>query len=272
MKFIKCIVYWTSPNSILSFLNEIDKTSSEERKCIKRAELRKQFWIVTFTAAIGLLSLNYLKYASSFNYFIELLKSMFSLQFNLKHSYYIDLYSYIWWGIWHVISFIILPMLAIKLVLKQNLSSYGWQLGSVCKHWPGYLILTVPIVLLAILASFREDFIEHYPFYRLADRSWLDLIAWEVIYIAQFIAVEFFFRGFLLNGLRVQLGSLAIPAMCLPYLMFHFPKIWLESAGSILFGFFLGVLSLKSRSIWGGVIVHVVIALSLDFSALIQWS
>jgi membrane protease YdiL (CAAX protease family) len=56
----------------------------------------------------------------------------------------------------------------------------------------------------------------------------------------------------------------------LPYLMLHFPKLWPESFGAILFGFFLGVLALLSRSIWGGVGVHVGIALTMDIAALLQ--
>ena len=42
----------------------------------------------------------------------------------------------------------------------------------------------------------------------------------------------------------------------------------LEATGSILFGLFLGVLALMSRSIWGGVMVHVAVALSMDLAGL----
>lgn len=58
--------------------------------------------------------------------------------------------------------------------------------------------------------------------------------------------------------------------MCVPYLMIHFPKLWPEALGAILFGFFLGILALRSRSIWGGVMVHVTIALTMDLAALLR--
>jgi len=138
------------------------------------------------------------------------------------------------------------------------------------EHWRGYVLLAAPIILFAIIASFGDEFSTHYPFYDDAHRSWFDLLAWECIYILQFVAVEFFFRGYLVNGLKRQFGSLSIAVMCLPYLMLHFPKLWPESFGAILFGFFLGVLALMSRSIWGGVMVHVSIALTMDIAALIQ--
>lgn len=161
-------------------------------------------------------------------------------------------------------------MLCIKYILKQNLSQYGWQWGSVHQHWLGYILLMSPILLFAFLASFRDDFANHYPFYNMASRSWFDFIAWEIIYISQFIAVEFFFRGFIVNGLRIPFGSLSIAVMCLPYLMLHFPKLWLESTGAISFGLLLGILALRSKSIWGGVFVHVGIALMMDVTAMLQ--
>jgi membrane protease YdiL (CAAX protease family) len=128
----------------------------------------------------------------------------------------------------------------------------------------------MPVMVFAILASFRPDFVNHYPFYSDAKFSLLDLLVWEIIYISQFVTVEFFFRGFLLSSLQPRFGSLAIAVMCVPYLMLHFTKPWLEAAGAIGFGFFLGILALKSRSIWGGVIVHAGIALCMDCAALIQ--
>ena len=52
--------------------------------------------------------------------------------------------------------------------------------------------------------------------------------------------------------------------------MIHFSKPWLEASGAILFGLFLGVLAMRSRSIWGGVIVHIAVAASMDVVALLQ--
>jgi membrane protease YdiL (CAAX protease family) len=116
--------------------------------------------------------------------------------------------------------------------------------------------------------SLGEDFVAHYPFYSLAGRSWIDLVLWELLYLSQFVFLEFFFRGFMLNALRPAIGANAIWIMCVPYMMIHLPKLWLEASGAILFGLFLGILALRSRSIWGGVLVHAGVALSMDIAAL----
>ena len=267
--------YWLNPKQILGFIQAIDQEAERERKRVADEVLLKRAWIVIAVSCVCLLAVHYLKYSNNLNTVIPAFQQLFSIDNNdwlraYRYSEYRDLWGYLWWGSWHYLFFLLVPMLTIKLVLKQNLSEYGWQWGSVHKHWLGYVLLTTPILLFAFLVSFREDFANHYPFYKFAHFSWFDLIAWECIYILQFVAVEFFFRGFLVNGLRVKFGSLSVAVMCLPYLMLHFPKLWLESTGAILFGFFLGILALRSKSIWGGVGVHVAIALMMDMAALAQ--
>jgi len=268
-------LYWLRPKQIWSHVSAIDHQAEQERQLISAETLKNRAWVVIAVACVCLLMLHYLKYSSNLHTFIPMLESLFSIPkgqwlSSYYRSDYRELWGYVWWGFWHLLAFIIIPMLTVKLLLKQSLRDYGWQWGDVHKHWLGYVLLTTPIIGFAIMASFRSDFANHYPFYGFAHMSWMDLLLWESIYIMQFVAVEFFFRGFLVNGLRTQFGSLAVAVMCLPYLMLHFPKLWLESTGAILFGFFLGVLALKSRSIWGGVAVHVAIALTMDFAAMIQ--
>ena len=103
---------------------------------------------------------------------------------------------------------------------------------------------------------------------RLANRSSFDLWAWEGLYAAQFVSLEFFFRGFILNGLRRALGSNAIFVMIVPYCMIHYGKPMPETLGAIGAGLILGTLALRTRSIWGGVLIHISVALTMDVLAL----
>ncbi|MEO6698656.1 MAG: CPBP family intramembrane glutamic endopeptidase [Paraperlucidibaca sp.] len=225
--------------------------------------------------AVSLLLIHYLKYESSFQQASIWLSDLlglapYALWAALMNSGFGELASQLWWGFWHVIGYVLLPVLLIRGVWHERVGDFGWRLGQTRAHWLGYVVLASPILLFVVMVSFRGDFSTHYPFYRQASRSWFDLLAWEAIYISQFVFLEFFFRGFLLNSLRPAFGANAIAVMCIPYLMIHFPKLWLEATGAIFFGLFLGVLALRSRSIWGGVAVHVVIAVSMDVAALVQ--
>jgi hypothetical protein len=53
-----------------------------------------------------------------------------------------------------------------------------------------------------------------------------------------------------------------------PYMMIHFGKPLPEAAGSIIAGFVLGTLSLRSCSIWWGALIHVLVACGMDVLAL----
>jgi membrane protease YdiL (CAAX protease family) len=164
----------------------------------------------------------------------------------------------------------VLPWLVIRFGFKQSMLDFGWRWNQVSEHWRGYLLLLSPILVFVVLVSFGDDFVNHYPFYRQAGRSWLDFLLWELLYMSQFVFLEFFFRGFMLNALRPAIGANAIWVMCVPYMMIHLPKLALEATGAILFGLFLGILALQSRSIWGGVLVHAGVALSMDLAALLR--
>lgn len=264
-----------NPKQIFIALKVIDQEAKEDRQNVDEDTERRRVWWVIIVACVCLLMVHYLKYSSVLVDTIRMLEEGFDItRHHWVRAYnsnpYRELLGYTWWGFWNVLGFLVIPMLVIKYVLKQPFKNYGWQLGSVKEHWLGYVLLASPIMFFAFLVSFRDDFSQHYPFYSLSHKSWLDFVLWECIYILQFIAVEFFFRGFLVNGLRIPFGSLSIAVMCLPYLMLHFPKLWLESFGAISFGFFLGILALRSKSIWGGVGVHVSIALMMDCMAMMQ--
>ncbi|MDF1763685.1 MAG: CPBP family intramembrane metalloprotease [Oleibacter sp.] len=265
---------WCTPKFIGAQIRDIDAGTDSINDAEEHRQERLKVWKIIGVACLCLLLVHYGKYGSNLDSIVRWLDSVFAVNNQwwllFYHSEYRDLFSNLWWGTINLLGFLIIPMLTVRFMLKASLKDYGWQWGDVDKHWPGYLLLATPIICFAIIASFGSEFSSYYPFYKHASRSWFDLLAWECIYILQFVAVEFFFRGFLVNGLRRLLGSLSVAVMCLPYLMLHFPKLWPESFGAILFGFFLGILALMSRSIWGGVGVHVSIALTMDFAALIQ--
>ena len=90
----------------------------------------------------------------------------------------------------------------------------------------------------------------------------------EAGYALQFFALEFFFRGFVLRGMAAEFGSMAMMVMMIPYCMIHFGKPLPECLGSIVAGMVLGTLAMDTRSIWGGITIHVAVAWSMDAAAL----
>lgn len=188
---------------------------------------------------------------------------------DLRRSHYFILMHNAWWAAWRVLGFLVIPAVATKL-MRQRVRDQGLSTKDFWEHaWIYVLALSVVLVCVAIV-SFEDSFQRYYPFYAQSGRSWSDLLFWELLYAAQFFSLEFFFRGFLLTQLREAMGSQAIFAMVVPYVMIHFGKPMPETFAAILAGIFLGTLAMKTRSIWAGFLIHVSVAVSMDVAALLQ--
>ena len=261
------------PNKVLLALDEID--AQPPSYSLNRPAALRRVFVILATVSVCLLILHYGKFSSNLDFFLRWLGEVSANNPSeyvqkLQAKGWLELCGYAWWTSCHILTFVIIPWLVIRYLCKTPMIDFGWRWNQVSEHWRGYLLLLCPILVFVVMVSFGKDFVRHYPFYSLAGRSWLDLLLWEFLYLTQFVCLEFFFRGFMLNALRPAIGANAIWVMCVPYLMIHFPKLWLEATGAILFGLFLGVLALRSRSIWGGVLVHAGVALSMDIAALLR--
>lgn len=182
---------------------------------------------------------------------------------------YDQLYGYAWWAFARVFGYVFVPLPIWKLLFpKDSLLDMGFRLSGFIRHWWIYVVSLCVVIPAMFAVAQQPDFGNYYPFYKLASRSWLDLVAWEVMYFAQFFALEVFFRGWMLGALRKSVGSAAIFAMAMPYCMIHYGKPYLEANGAIVAGIFLGSLSMKTRSIYAGFLVHITVALSMDLLSL----
>jgi membrane protease YdiL (CAAX protease family) len=181
---------------------------------------------------------------------------------------YWELQGFAWWSAWRVIGYVLIPLLAIALLPGQRIRDYHVSFRGFFKHFWIYAALFLAILPAVFVASKTSSFRHTYPFYRMANRSQLDLWTWEALYAAQFISLEFFFRGFLLQGLRRALGANAIFVMIVPYCMIHYGKPMAETFGAIGAGLILGTLAMRTRSIWGGVLIHIGVAITMDVLAL----
>ena len=168
-----------------------------------------------------------------------------------------------------VAGYFALPAIYLKLS-GRGVLDFGLRPAGLTTHFGVYAALCGLVLMGVVGVSYLPDFQRIYPFYDFADRSWLDLLLWELAYAVQFFALEFFFRAFLLEGLRRTMGAGAILVMLMPYCMLHFPKTGVESAASVIAGLVLGVMAMRWRSIWGGVLIHTTVAVSMDLASLLQ--
>lgn len=176
-----------------------------------------------------------------------------------------ELRGFAWWSGSKMFGYFVVPAFALWLA-KIPLAESGFR-------WRGtslriYLWLYLAVLPMVVAASYTTPFQHTYPFYKQAARSWFELVSWEAMYGSSFFALEFFFRGFLLFPLRRAFGPLAIFVMDVPYCMIHFHKPVAEVSGAIIAGVILGTLALRTRSILGGVMLHVAVAWTMDLLSL----
>ncbi len=145
---------------------------------------------------------------------------------------------------------------------KNNQLFYGSKALDKTKPYLMMLLIMVPLIA---AASTQKDFLEMYP--RAKFLTHLDLhskkihyFIYELCYGFDFVSIEFFFRGFLILSLAKICGPhCIIPAACF-YCTIHFGKPMGEAISSFWGGLLLGIVSFNTRSIWGGLMVHLGIA------------
>ena len=153
---------------------------------------------------------------------------------------------------------------------EENL--YGLKAKGVVL-WP-YFVLIAMMIPLLLWAGTQADFLDVYPraarlsIPKTARYYVAGTALYEFCYSMDYVVTEFFFRGFLIIAFARFAGPKAILPMCAFYVSIHFDKPLGECISSFLGGGLLGILAYRSRSIYGGIIVHLGIALLME---LVGW-
>lgn len=142
--------------------------------------------------------------------------------------------------------------------------------------WTPYVIMLLIMIPLIAAASTQPDFLNMYPrlkdvdavLYNVKDR-WLYHLIHELSYGIDFISVELFFRGFLVLAFIKVAGKDAILPMACFYCTIHFGKPLGECISSYFGGMLLGVVVYHTRSIIGGLMVHLGIAWLMELGGYI---
>lgn len=171
---------------------------------------------------------------------------------------------------WNAILYFPLKLLALLFflwiiwkVFDNEQAFYGTELRQFSSK-PYWCMLLIMLPLIA-LASTQPDFLAMYPKYRHflylqgGGKAFYKLI-YELSYGTDFISIEFFFRGFLVLAFAKWAGRDAILPMAVFYCTIHFGKPLGECISSFFGGLLLGVVTYHTRTILGGLMVHLGIA------------
>jgi hypothetical protein len=177
----------------------------------------------------------------------------------------------------------VLPAIVIALPLflywlrhdREDSRFYGFSTSAISlTTYFAILLILMPII---VAVSFGKDFQAAYPRYKFGlpenatgmEKNLL-IAGFEFCYGLDFIAVELLFRGFMVMAFKRHLGSGAILPMVVVYCLIHFQKPMGEAIGAIAGGLVLGVISYRTKSIYGGVILHLGVAYMMEIAGTIH--
>ncbi len=178
-----------------------------------------------------------------------------------------DLAAGLVWIASTVLLFTVIPTVIVRVWHREGLASVGFGTRGLRRHLLVYLGLYALMVPVLLLVARRPDFSGLYPLVPSARASLGVFWLWESAYAMQFVALESFFRGYLLFTCATRMGWNAVPVMVVPYTMIHFHKPFPECLAAVGAGCILGVLALRFRSFWGGAVLHTLVAVSMDVLA-----
>ncbi len=222
--------------------------------------LDKRTTVCLLTAVFVLVTLQFKgrsAYWAGTDYVRELSNGFLEIQFHSQCA----------WALTTFVLFGVIPFLVATLALRMRPKEFGFNARGFFKHIKVYVLFFLFMSPLIWLASKQPAFQQTYPFARLArtDPSWF--WRWELFYFLQFCALEMFFRGFLVFTLERRFGLHAVFVMTIPYAMIHLHKPMPEAFGAIFAGIILGYMALKTRSFYGGILLHYAVALTMDLLA-----
>lgn len=182
----------------------------------------------------------------------------------------LNTYYFYWFTVaqWFQALSIMLPLLLIGLLARKKLDAFhGLKRAKV----QPYFVLLLGAAAVVALASTQADFKDYYPRF---EKMWPEggnkqpgrILAFEVSYALDFFATEYLFRGFLVLAFARFLGPKAILPMTILYVTIHFGKPLGETISSFFGGLLLGVFAYYSKSIWGGIILHIGLAWLMELT------
>jgi len=190
---------------------------------------------------------------------MEFLESVYSSATGFEQSVFMFATAFLLMGL--------IPSILIIHVFREPFSDFGITLGD----WKFGLVATMflfPLIAVLMLfpASQTSEMIAFYPLDKSAGDSVLNFLRYQVLRgLLFYTAWEFFFRGFMLFGLRRIVGSwLAICIQTIPSCLWHIGMPSGEIFASIAGGILFGVIAIRTGSIIWPLLIHFLIGVALD--------
>jgi len=158
------------------------------------------------------------------------------------------------------------PVFIIKRVLGERLRDYGVGLGNRKRTLRSFLYFAPVFVLAGYIGSKDASLLDKFPINPEAGQSALMFTLHAATMLLFYVGWEFYFRGFMLFGLRDSLGETnAVLVQMLASALLHIGDPPSEVFGAVLAGLLWGILAFRTRSVLSGMGQHYLLGISLDW-------
>ncbi|MBK8980894.1 MAG: CPBP family intramembrane metalloprotease [Ignavibacteria bacterium] len=173
--------------------------------------------------------------------------------------------SRVYWFLTDGLLMFILPLLAIKLLFRENLRDYGFTWGDKKFGFITSGIFLVVMLITVWIVSATPVFASAYPQGGIkVKESFVNFAFYELCILIYMLGWEFLWRGYMLFGLRSKFGYYSIFIQMIPFFILHKGKPEIELFASIFAGLILGVQALRSGSFLYCWILHWLVMLFID--------
>ncbi len=157
------------------------------------------------------------------------------------------------------------PALIVVFVFRERLRDYGVGIGIGRRTLNTALGLVPLFAVLGYMSASDPGLRAKFPMNPVAGVSAGSFMLHIAAYLCYYAGYEFFFRGFLLVGLRETTGDAnAVLIQTLASTLAHIGSPSSEAFGAIIGGLLWGVLALRNRSLLSGMLQHYALGVALD--------
>lgn len=181
-------------------------------------------------------------------------------------------YSALYWFSADGFLMLIVPLILIPLVLKGKPSDYGLRIGDYKFGIKSSLLFILVMLPFLWIISGSESFARTYPQGGSYVRENIEVLLYYELFVGLYMfAWEFFWRGYMMFGLKEKFGYYAIFIQMVPFFILHRGKPDIETFSSIFAGLILGAQAWRANSFIYCFIVHWGVMIFVDVISVLRY-
>ena len=181
-------------------------------------------------------------------------------------------YSTLYWFTADGFLMLVIPLLLIIFVLKGKPSDFGFRLGDYKFGLISSAIFFVIMLPVIWLASGSESFARTYPQGGIMVKENFSVLLYYELFVGFYmLAWEFFWRGYMLFGLKEKFGYYAVFIQMIPFFILHKGKPEIETFASIFAALILGAQAIRANSFVYCFLLHWSVMISVDVISVLRY-